>query len=93
MYKRVNDFKGYHKKKKRFLKGADGILITFVKEIANKKMGKILAQTAKMLNEKFSFNIRQINTQECPNPTLEEIKIKVQRLKNPQGRNMYKRCS
>lgn len=61
----------------------DGILLTSEKKIAEKQrkyFDKLL--NCEERTEKSSFNIENINTQECPNPTLEEIKAQVQKLKN-----------
>ncbi|CAI6358388.1 unnamed protein product [Macrosiphum euphorbiae] len=83
MYKRVKDIKGDFKKKERFLKDDDGMLITAEKEIAEqwrKYFDKLL--NCEEPTEKFNFNIENINTQECTYPTLEEIKGQVHRLKN-----------
>jgi len=83
MYKRVNGIKGDFKKKERFLKDDDGMLITAEKEIAEKwrrYFDKLL--NCEESTEKFPFNVESINTYECPYPILEEIKVQVHRLKN-----------
>jgi hypothetical protein len=72
MYKRVNGIKGEFKKKERFLKDDDGMLITAEKDLAEnrrKYFDKLL--NCEEQTEKFTFNIENINTQECPYPTSE----------------------
>lgn len=83
MYMRIKGIKGDFKKKERFLKDDDGMLITTEKEKAEKwrkYFNELL--NCEEPTEKFPFNIENINTQECSYPTLEEIKAQVHRLKN-----------
>lgn len=66
------------------------MLIISEKEIAE-KWGKYYD---KLLNcekqtKKFIYYIKNINTQECLNSTLEEIKLQVQRLKNHKSLEKY----
>jgi hypothetical protein len=67
MYKQINRFAGGYKKKERFLKNYDGILITSSEEIF-KIWGKYFD---KVLNcdepdEVFSFDLKSWNKQDCP---------------------------
>lgn len=96
MYKRVNSLKGEFKKKERFLKHDDRMLITIEKEIAKqwrKYLNKLL--NCEEPTEKFNYNILEdTNTHEYPPPSLEEIKIKTQMQKlkiiNLQPKTVYK---
>lgn len=76
MYKRVNGLKGDFKKKERILKNDDVMLITSEEEISEKwrkYFDKLLK--CEEPTEKCPFNIKNINTQDCPHPTFEEIKV------------------
>ncbi|XP_050439190.1 uncharacterized protein LOC126844814 [Adelges cooleyi] len=83
MYKQINHLAGGNKKKERFLKNDDGTLITSSVEIANRWSEYF----DELLNcdepdEVFSFDLEPWNEQDCPEPTLEEIKLQVKWLKN-----------
>ncbi|CAI6355867.1 unnamed protein product [Macrosiphum euphorbiae] len=85
MYKRVNDLRGGYKKKERFLIDDDGSLITTSEELAKKWASyfeKLL--NCEEPNETFNFNFNQEikESQDCEEPTLEEIKLQINMLKN-----------
>jgi len=83
MYKRVNDLRGGYKKKERFLRDDDGSLITTSEEPTKKWANyfeKLL--NCEEPNETFYFNQEIKKSQDFEEPTLEEIILKINLLKN-----------
>jgi len=83
MYKRVNDLRGGYKKKERFLRDNDGSLITTSGELAKKRARYFeKSLNCEKPNETFNFNQETQESQDCEEPTLEEIKLQINMLKN-----------
>lgn len=83
MYKRINCLTGGCKKKERFLKDDNGSLITTNEELA-KKWGDYfdILLNCEAPDEVFNLNLETGEEQECPEPSLDEIRSQINILKN-----------
>ncbi|CAI6370121.1 unnamed protein product [Macrosiphum euphorbiae] len=83
MYKRINYLTGGYKKKERFLKDNNGSLITTNEELA-KKWGDYFDTllNCEAPDEVYSLNLVAEEEQECPEPSLDEIRFQIKILKN-----------
>lgn len=81
--KKKNHLSGGYKKKERFLRNDNGTLITSSEEIV-KRWGEYFCELLNCVktSEFFSFKSPFCNNQECPRPTLEEIKMQIKLFKN-----------
>jgi len=90
IYKRVNDLRVGYKNKERFLRDDDGSLITTSEELVKKWANyfqKLL--NCEEPNETFYFIQEIQESQDCEEPTLEEIKLQINLLKSNKSPGEY----
>jgi hypothetical protein len=83
MYKTIKNLSGDFKRSERFIRDSNGSLVTTNEGIA-KEWEKYFEEllNCEEPNELFMFDLGNINNQECPEPTLEEIDLQIKNLKN-----------
>lgn len=76
MYKTIKNLSGDFKRNERFIRDCSGSLITTDEDIA-KEWEKYFHEllNCEEPNKLFTFDLRNINDQECLEPTIEEIDL------------------
>jgi len=81
MYKTINNLSGDFKRSERLIRDSNGSLVTTDEGIA-KEWEKYFEEllNCEEPDELFMFDLGNINNQECPEPTLEEIDLQTKNL-------------